>query len=123
MKVADSMEISAGMTNIERARAEGSDAFKKMFSGMVQERVESLTETLEEMNARQQEIKQLKEQQHFTETIRHVLPDGSILVREYVDGKLDSCRAGRKQAFAPCGRRHGSGGADKNETSTCCAYL
>ena len=91
MKVADSMEISAGMTNIERARAEGSDAFKKMFSGMVQERVESLTETLEEMNARQQEIKQLKEQQHFTETIRHVLPDGSILVREYVDGKLDSC--------------------------------
>jgi hypothetical protein len=46
MKVADSMEISAGMTNIERARAEGSDAFKKMFSGMVQERVESLTETL-----------------------------------------------------------------------------
>ena len=81
MKVADSMEISAGMTNIERARAEGSDAFKKMFSGMVQERVESLTETLEEMNARQQEIKQLKEQQHFTETIRHILPDG----------KLDSC--------------------------------
>ena len=68
-----------------------SNAFKKMFSGMVQERVESLTETLEEMNARQQEIKQLKEQQHFTETIRHVLPDGSILVREYVDGKLDSC--------------------------------
>ena len=71
MKVADSMEISAGMTNIERARAEGSDAFKKMFSGMVQERVESLTETIEEMNARQQEIKQLKEQQRPADFARN----------------------------------------------------
>jgi hypothetical protein len=25
------------------------------------------------------------------EVIRHVLPDGSILVKEYVDGKLDTC--------------------------------
>ncbi len=84
-------ETSAGMTNIERAKAKGTGGFKQLFSSMVQEKVASLTETLEEMNARQQEIKQLKEQQHFTETIRHVLPDGSIMVREYVDGKLDSC--------------------------------
>ncbi len=89
MNVTD-IKGTAGITNIERAKAEGTDDFKGLFSGMVQEKLNSLTETLEEMEARRQEVKELRNQQHFTEIVRHVLPDGTILVREYVDGKLDS---------------------------------
>ena len=89
MNVTD-IKGAAGITNIERTKAEGTDDFKGLFSGMVQEKLNSLTETLEEMNARRQEVKELRDQQNFTETVRHVLPDGTILVREYVDGKLDS---------------------------------
>ena len=89
MNVTD-IKGAAGITNIERTKAEGTKDFKGLFSGMVQEKLNSLTETLEEMNARRQEVKELRDQQNFTETVRHVLPDGTILVREYVDGKLDS---------------------------------
>ncbi|SDP22652.1 hypothetical protein [Selenomonas ruminantium] len=89
MNVTD-IKGAAGITNIERTKAEGTDDFRCLFSGMVQEKLNSLTETLEEMNARRQEVKELRDQQNFTETVRHVLPDGTILVREYVDGKLDS---------------------------------
>ena len=91
MKVAGLEESMAGVTNIEKAKAQGGTAFKDMFAGVVQERLDNLTEDLEEMNARAQEISQLKAQQKFTEVIRHILPDGSILVKEFVDGKLDTC--------------------------------
>ena len=89
MNVTD-IKGTAGVTNIERAKAKGTDDFKGLFSGMVQEKLDSITETLEEMNARRQEVKELRDQKHFTETVRHVMPDGTILVREYVDGRLDS---------------------------------
>ncbi|SHK76446.1 hypothetical protein SAMN05216582_11656 [Selenomonas ruminantium] len=89
MNVTD-IKGTAGVTNIERAKDKGTDDFKGLFSGMVREKLDSITETLEEMNARQQEVKELRDQQHFTETVRHVMPDGTILVREYVDGRLDS---------------------------------
>ena len=91
MKVAGLEESMAGVTNIEKAKAQGGTAFKDMFAGLVQERLDNLTEDLEEMNAKKQEISQLKAQQKFTEVIRHILPDGSILVKEFVDGKLDTC--------------------------------
>ena len=91
MKVTGFEESMAGVTNLEKAKAQGSGAFKDMFTGLVQERLGNLTEDLEKMNAQKQEISQLKAQQEFTEVIRHVLPDGSILVKEYVDGKLDTC--------------------------------
>lgn len=89
MNVTD-IKGKAGVTNIERSKTEGTDELKGLFAGMVQEKLNSLTETLEEMNARRQEVKELRDQQQFTETVRHVLPDGTILVREYVDGRLDS---------------------------------
>ena len=91
MKVTGIDESMAGFTNLEKAKAQGGGAFKDMFTGLVQERLDNLTEDLEKMNAREQEISQLKAQQKFTEVIRHVLPDGSILVKEFVDGKLDTC--------------------------------
>ena len=91
MKVTGFEESMAGFTNLEKAKGQGSGAFKDMFTGLVQERLDNLTEDLEKMNAKKQEISQLKAQQEFTEVIRHVLPDGSILVKEYVDGKLDTC--------------------------------
>jgi len=91
MKVTGIDESMAGVTNLEKAKAQGSGAFKDMFTGLVQERLDNLTEDLEKMNAKEQEISQLKAQQKFTEVIRHVLPDGSILVKEFVDGKLDTC--------------------------------
>ena len=91
MKVAGLEESMAGFTNLEKAKAQGGGAFKDMFAGLVQERLENLTEDLEKMNAKEQEISQLKAQQKFTEVIRHVLPDGSILVKEFVDGRLATC--------------------------------
>ena len=91
MKVAGFEESMAGVTNLEKAKVQGGGVFKDMFAGLVQERLDNLTEDLEKMNAREQEISQLKAQQKFTEVIRHVLPDGSILVKEFVDGKLDTC--------------------------------
>ena len=91
MKVTGLEESMAGFTNLEKAKAQGGGVFKDMFTGLVQERLGNLTEDLEKMNAKKQEISQLKAQQEFTEVIRHVLPDGSILVKEYVDGKLDTC--------------------------------
>ena len=91
MKVTGLEESMAGLTNLEKAKAQGDGAFKDMFVGLVQERLDNLTEDLEEMNAKKQEISQLKAQQKFTEVIRHILPDGSILVKEFVDGKLDTC--------------------------------
>ena len=80
MNVTD-IKGTAGVTNIERAKAKGTDDFKGLFSGMVQEKLDSITETLEEMNARRQEVKELRDQQHFTETVRHVMPDGNGLRR------------------------------------------
>lgn len=91
MKVTGIEESMAGLTNLEKAKVKGGDAFKDMFAGLVQERLDNLTEDLEEMNAKKQEISQLKAQQKFTEVIRHILPDGSILVKEFVNGKLDTC--------------------------------
>ena len=91
MKVTGIDESMAGFTNLEKAKAQDGGVFKDMFTGLVQERLDNLTEDLEKMNAQKQEISQLKAQQEFTEVIRHVLPDGSILVKEYVDGKLDTC--------------------------------
>ncbi|WP_028128604.1 hypothetical protein [Selenomonas sp. AE3005] len=91
MRVAGLDDSVAGVTNMEKARTQGTDAFKDMFAGLVQERIANLTETLEEMNARRAELSELKAQQKCTEIIRHVLPDGSVLVKEFVDGKLDSC--------------------------------
>lgn len=91
MKVTGLEESLAGLTNLEKAKVQGGDAFKDMFAGLVQERLENLTEDLEEMNARRAEISELKAQHEFTEVIRHILPDGSILVKEFVNGKLDTC--------------------------------
>lgn len=91
MRVAGIEESMAGLTNLEKAKVQGGAAFKDVLAGLVQERLDNLTEDLEAMNERQKEIKELKAQQKFTEVIRHVLPDGSILVKEFVDGKLDTC--------------------------------
>ncbi|SFW58321.1 hypothetical protein [Selenomonas ruminantium] len=56
MKVAGLEESMAGLINLEKAKAQGGTAFKDMFIGLVQERM-----------------------------------DGSILVKEFVNGKLDTC--------------------------------
>ena len=52
MKVAGLEESMAGVTNIEKAKAQGGTAFKDMFAGLVQERLDNLTEDLEEMSSR-----------------------------------------------------------------------
>ncbi len=91
MRVTGLADSLAGATNIEKDQAEGTEVFKKMFAGLLHKRMATLTETLDAMNKRQEELEQLKAQQNFSEVIRHILPDGSVLVKEYVNGKLDSC--------------------------------
>ena len=70
MKVTGIDESMAGFTNLEKAKVQGGGVFKDMFTGLVQERLGNLTEDLEKMNAKKQEISQLKAQQEFTEVIR-----------------------------------------------------
>lgn len=62
--------------------------FKKTFAALIEEKRATIRETLEEMNARKMELNEIRKMQKFTETVRRILPDGSILISEYEDGKL-----------------------------------
>lgn len=81
----------AGETNISREKAAGTSEFRELFSDMVAEKLGKIPETIEDMTKTQKELKELRAQREFTETVKHVLPDGSIRVSEYKQGHLESC--------------------------------
>ena len=81
----------AGETNISREKAAGTSAFKELFSDLVAERLGKIPETLETMEAVDKELKELRAQREFTETVKHILPDGSIRISEYKQGHLEAC--------------------------------
>ncbi len=65
--------------------------FQQMFTSLLAQRKGSLQETLEAMEERREEIKQLKVQREFSETVKRILPDGSIRISVYENGHLESC--------------------------------
>ena len=83
-----------GATTVTRMKtaSDSTESFKEMFSSLLQEKRDSLQETLEELEERRQEIKELEDAQKAmeVEVIRRIMPDGSILVTEYHDGKIAS---------------------------------
>ncbi|MBR2214298.1 MAG: hypothetical protein IJ849_00910 [Selenomonadaceae bacterium] len=62
--------------------------FQEMYAALVEKKRATLKETLEEMNARRQELKEIEQMSKFTEVVRRIMPDGSILVTEYRDGEM-----------------------------------
>jgi len=81
-----------GHTGKTSGSAGSNGEFKSMFSSFLQERRDSLKETLEELEEKRQEAKELEDARHAMEieVIRRIMPDGSILVTEYHDGKVAS---------------------------------
>jgi len=86
----DAMGGSA-VTRLETA-SKDTETFKKMFSSILQEKRDSLKETLEEMEEKRQELEELEAMRRMPEVeiIRRIMPDGSIMVTEYRDGEVAS---------------------------------
>ena len=87
----DGLGIVAGQTQASQKKASGTSEFKQLFSQLVAERKGSLETTLEAMDERREEIKQLKVQREFSETVKRIMPDGSIRISVYENGHLESC--------------------------------
>ncbi len=85
-----SPDYAAGATASERpsVTVDGTGNFKEMFSELLQERRDNLKDTLDELAQKRQEQRELQDMQQVTEVIRRIMPDGSILVTEYKDGKI-----------------------------------
>lgn len=81
----------AGETNISREKAAGTSEFRELFSDMIAEKLGKIPETIENMTKQRKELRELQAQREFTETVKHVLPDGSIRISEYKQGHLESC--------------------------------
>ncbi len=88
--LSDTMGSSA-VTRLKTA-AKGAEPFKEMFSSLLQEKRDSLKETLEEMEEKRQELEELEAMRQMPEVeiIRRLMPDGSIMVTEYRDGEIAS---------------------------------
>ncbi|SFT82168.1 hypothetical protein SAMN02910356_02268 [Selenomonas sp. GACV-9] len=87
----DGLGLLAGQRQSSHKKVSGTDEFKQLFSQLVAERKGSLETTLEAMEERREEIKQLKVQREFSETVKRILPDGSIRISVYENGHLESC--------------------------------
>ena len=81
----------AGETNISREKATGASGFKELFADMVAEKLGKIPETIKTMEEVDKELKELRAQREFTETVKHILPDGSIRISEYKQGHLEAC--------------------------------
>ena len=81
----------AGETNISREKAAGTSEFRELFSDMIAEKLGKIPETIENMTKQRKELRELQAQREFTETVKHVLADGSIRISEYQQGHLKNC--------------------------------
>ncbi len=75
-----------------RTASKDTNAFKEMFSSLLQERRDNLQDTLKELEKKRQETEELETMRQMPEVeiIRRIMPDGSIMVTEYRDGKVAS---------------------------------
>lgn len=60
------------------------------FQAILAQKIDTIKETTEEMQAQKEELQTIKDEQDFTEIVRRVMPDGSVMITEYSDGKLVS---------------------------------
>lgn len=77
-------------TGKSTAKASKKESVAEDFKNLLNERIDSLDETTKKMDKIKKELKQLKEQREVTEIIRRIMPDGSIQVTKYVEGKIES---------------------------------
>ncbi len=63
-----------------------SEAFKEILI----EKLGSVRDTLEEMREQKEAIQTVKNEGQVTEIVRRIMPDGSIMITEYVEGKVKS---------------------------------
>lgn len=85
---------TAGVTAVTRTKSASGETenFKELFSSLLQEKRDTLKETLEELEKKRQEAEELEQLKHMPEIeiIRRIMPDGSILVTKYEDGQIAS---------------------------------
>ena len=62
--------------------------FKSLFRRFVEERGDTLEETLEKKDEVRKELEALQAQRQVTEIIRRILPDGTIMVTHYEQGNI-----------------------------------
>ena len=72
----------------ESAAVNPAEAFKEILL----EKLGSISDTLEEMREQEEAIQAAKSESQVTEIVRRIMPDGSIKITEYVDGKVKSCQ-------------------------------
>ncbi len=70
--------VDAGITS--------SEAFKEILI----EKLGTIRDTLEEMREQKEAIQAAKTEGQVTEIVRRLMPDGSIMITEYVEGKVKS---------------------------------
>lgn len=87
----DGFGLLAGETGSRQTTTAKAADFQQLFSSLLAQRKGSLEKTLEAMEERREEIKQLKVQREFSETVKRILPDGSIRISVYENGHLENC--------------------------------
>ena len=60
------------------------------FRELLLEKLDSIQDTTKKMTALREEVKSLEQDRKITEVIRRIMPDGSIMITEYNDGKIVS---------------------------------
>ena len=84
---------TSNTTNVEGVKA-ASEASKKTvntpeeFQSILWEKIGSIRDTLEEMRAQREAINTVKAEGMVTEVVRRYMPDGSIMITQYVGGKI-----------------------------------
>jgi flagellar hook-basal body complex protein FliE len=84
---------TSNTTNVEGVKA-ASEASKKTvstpeeFQSILCEKIGSIQDTLEEMRAQREAINTVKAEGMVTEVVRRYMPDGSIMITQYVGSKI-----------------------------------
>ncbi|MCR5176556.1 MAG: hypothetical protein K6C05_06845 [Anaerovibrio sp.] len=66
------------------------DTIAGTFAELLKSKINTFTETAKEMSQQQEELTSLKKDRAITEIIRRIMPDGSIMVTKYSNGRVES---------------------------------
>ncbi|WP_027405548.1 hypothetical protein [Anaerovibrio sp. RM50] len=84
--VSEKVVSRSDSTSADSTAVTPSEAFKEILI----EKLGSVRDTLEEMREQKEAIQTVKNEGQVTEIVRRMMPDGSIMITEYVEGKVKS---------------------------------
>ncbi|MBQ3854326.1 MAG: hypothetical protein II778_06400 [Anaerovibrio sp.] len=85
-----SSKINTVISDRGPAASVDTSASSVAFRELLLEKLDSIQDTTKKMNKLQEEIKSLKQDRKINEIIRRIMPDGSIMITEYSNGKIVS---------------------------------